>query len=153
VLVPGLTGVKAIAAGSFHACALLDDGTVACWGDNSSGQLGDGTQNSSPTPVTVGNLGHAVAIATTADSTCAIVADGSVQCWGVDLAKLKPNVVPGVSGASALSVAELSTCAVVTGGQIRCWGDDTAGQLGDGLNPSDMTNPYSATPVTVVAGP
>jgi len=153
VVVPGLTAVKAIAAGWFHACALLDDGTVACWGDNSSGQLGDGTQSSSPTPVMVSNLGQAVAIATTAYGTCALVADGSVQCWGVDLARLMPGAVPGVSGASALSVAELSTCAVVTGGEIRCWGDDSAGQLGDGVNPFDLSNPQSATPVTVVAGP
>jgi hypothetical protein len=95
----------------------------------------------------------AVAIATTAFSTCAVIADGSLQCWGVDLERLMPSAVPGISGASALSVAELSTCAVVTGGQIRCWGDDSAGQLGDGVNPSNMTNPYNATPVTVVAGP
>jgi hypothetical protein len=101
----------------------------------------------------VSNLGHAVAIATTAYTTCAIIADGSLQCWGVDLAKLNPNVVPRVSGASAISVAELSTCVVVTGGQIRCWGDDSAGQLGDGVNPFNMTDPQSATPVTVVAGP
>ena len=153
VVVPGLTGVKAIAAGSFHACALLDDGSVACWGDNSSGQLGDGTQNSSPTPVTVNQLGQATAIATTDYTTCAVIVDGSVQCWGADLAKLELNVVPGVSGASTLSVAELSTCAVVTGGQIRCWGDDTAGQLGDGVNPLDLTDPYNVAPVTVVAGP
>jgi alpha-tubulin suppressor-like RCC1 family protein len=153
VAVPGLTGVKAIAAGWFHACALLDGGTVACWGDNSSGQLGDGTQSSSPTPVTVSNLGHAVAIATTAYSTCAVIVDGSLQCWGVDLENLIPSAVPGVSGSSTVSVAELSTCAVVTGGQIRCWGDDSAGQLGDGVNPFNMSNPHSATPVTVVAGP
>ncbi len=153
VVVPGLTGVKAIAAGWFHACALRDDGTVACWGDNSSGQLGDGTQTSSPTPVSVPNLSRAIAISTTAYATCAVIADGSLQCWGVDLEKLMPSAVPGVSGASAVSVAELSTCAVVTGGQIRCWGDDSAGQLGDGVNPFDMTNPKSSTPVTVVAGP
>ncbi len=119
VVVPGLTGVKAIAAGWFHACALLDDGNVACWGDNSSGQLGDGTQSSSPTPVTVSDLGHAIAIATTAYSTCAVIVDGSLQCWGVDLERLMPSAVPGVSGTIAVSVAELSTCAVVTGGEPK----------------------------------
>jgi alpha-tubulin suppressor-like RCC1 family protein len=52
-----------IAASAFHTCQLNHDGTVRCWGDNSSGQLGDGTTTSNPSPVTVSGISNAVAIA------------------------------------------------------------------------------------------
>ena len=51
--VPALSGVAEIAAGSWHSCARLNDKTVKCWGDNSAGQLGNGTTLSSSVPVTV----------------------------------------------------------------------------------------------------
>ena len=51
--VPGLRGVADLAVGGFHACAVLEDGSVSCWGDNDYGQLGDGTMENraEPTPV------------------------------------------------------------------------------------------------------
>jgi len=53
VAVRGITGAIAIAAGNQHACAVLSDGSVKCWGDNGVGQLGDGTEKESDTPVSV----------------------------------------------------------------------------------------------------
>lgn len=53
VPVSGLAGAVALASGHAHDCALLVDGRVVCWGRNTSGQLGDGTTTSSPTPVEV----------------------------------------------------------------------------------------------------
>ena len=77
-----------IAAGERHTCALLVTGAVRCWGDNSSGQLGDGTLTAYVTPVTVLGLdGAAVSIAAGGEYSCAITAadsdvQGILQCWG-----------------------------------------------------------------------
>jgi len=56
VVVDGLTGAVSVATSGTHACALLEDGSVKCWGNNDYGQLGDGTRTSSLIPVTVADL-------------------------------------------------------------------------------------------------
>lgn len=83
---------KAIFAGSFHYCAILDNAQVKCWGNNAVGQLGYGDTNArGDAPGEMGdallalNLGTnrtAVSLALGAASTCAALDDGSVKCWG-----------------------------------------------------------------------
>ena len=85
----------AVAAGGAHTCALLDDGTVKCWGANSAGQLGLGAtdnrggkagQMGSHLPaVDLGPGKGALAIATGAAHSCALLSDGLVKCWGANL--------------------------------------------------------------------
>ena len=80
----GTGGFTAIAAGSLHSCALRTNGTVACWGANGSGQLGDGTTTDRLTPVPVVGLSDATAIAAGDRHSCALRTDGTVACWGAD---------------------------------------------------------------------
>jgi len=97
---PDLPGVVELAAGGRHMCALLAEGTVACWGANDFGQLGIGAAVGPETcyagwlswpvacstaPVLVPNLEGVVAIGAGAEHTCAVLADGSVRCWGYNV--------------------------------------------------------------------
>jgi alpha-tubulin suppressor-like RCC1 family protein len=93
VNVSGLTtGVKAIATGGRHTCALTSSGGIKCWGDDRVGQLGDGIMIPMPpfangTPVDVIGLTSGVsAITAGSDHTCALLQDGTIKCWGTNYA-------------------------------------------------------------------
>jgi alpha-tubulin suppressor-like RCC1 family protein len=78
----GLTNVRSITAGDVHTCAVLEDGTASCWGDNGSGRLGDGTTNNRNTPVAVSGLSNVLSISAGGAYTCAALQDGGGKCWG-----------------------------------------------------------------------
>ena len=82
VQVHGLTTVTAVAAGDFDSLALTSAGTVWAWGDNTSGQLGDGTMTARDTPVQVGGLTRVTAIAAGSTQSLALKSDGTVSAWG-----------------------------------------------------------------------
>jgi uncharacterized repeat protein (TIGR01451 family) len=79
---------QAVSVGDKHACALIADGTVRCWGANTVGQLGDGgaipgTTTSAPsTPVALG--GPARAVTAAGAGACALLSEGTLRCWGAD---------------------------------------------------------------------
>ena len=142
-----------VVTGTNHSCALLGDGSVRCWGLNSSGQLGIGNTNTigdneTPTATSAVNLGgtSAVQIAAGANHTCAVLADGTARCWGLNgngqlgLGNTNnvgddeaPSAVSAVSlGQSALSISPggSHTCARLADGSLRCWGSGLNGRLG-----------------------
>jgi alpha-tubulin suppressor-like RCC1 family protein len=83
--VSGLEEVSEIVAGVHHTCALKYNGSVWCWGNNSYGQLGDGTQQNHSTPVRVQNLSGIVNITSGWRETCAIDQMGYLWCWGSNI--------------------------------------------------------------------
>jgi len=134
--------VISLATGAEHACAVLHDGTVSCWGGNAKGQLGDGTTQKSIQPVPVHGLPRALSIHLGSHHTCARLQTNTVSCWGdnthYQLANgttdpgRKPAPIPGLTGVVELAVAGDSNCARLTDGSVRCWGGNAVGQLGDG---------------------
>jgi alpha-tubulin suppressor-like RCC1 family protein len=85
IQVIGLTsGATGVSVGDHTACAVTAGGGVQCWGDNSSGELGNNSTTNSLAPVQVAGLtGDAIAVSVLGGpSTCALAAGGSVECWG-----------------------------------------------------------------------
>jgi alpha-tubulin suppressor-like RCC1 family protein len=139
------TKATAVVVGARHACALTAAGTVFCWGDNSDGQLGDGTTDQRNAPVAVTGLANpVVAIAAGDQHTCALDSTGAVMCWGSNgsdalgdgssaAMRSKPGPVPGLTGVTAIGAGGSSTCALTASG-AECWGANGFGQLGDGTS-------------------
>ncbi|MGH2958502.1 MAG: RCC1 domain-containing protein, partial [Solirubrobacterales bacterium] len=82
VSVTGLTDAVAVSVGGSHTCAVRETGSIACWGYNHLGQLGDGSTATASTPVAVTGISNATAVAAGAGHTCALLETGVVTCWG-----------------------------------------------------------------------
>ena len=146
------SGVKAIAAGGQHTCALTTGGGVECWGENRLRQLGNApTPNGrTPVPVAVAGLRGVRAIAAGSQHTCALSAGGGVKCWGTGYASgsqtptSTPVDIAGLtSGVIAITAGFDQTCALTSGGGAKCWGWNIDGQLGNG------STAFSYSPVDV----
>jgi alpha-tubulin suppressor-like RCC1 family protein len=86
VLNGGPATFAGISAGYRHSCGVGADGAGWCWGDNSFGQLGDGTQSSSQAPVQVAGGLSFKAISAGGDHSCGITTSGAAFCWGSNAA-------------------------------------------------------------------
>ena len=152
-----LTDIANISAGDFHTCAVKNEGTAYCWGDNNYGKLGDNTTTDRSTPVQVhgvDDVGHLTDIANISagnhySHTCATTTDGSAYCWGRNNSgQLGDNTTADTltpvrvveSGGGFLNQLENirtsgdSTCALKTNGTVWCWGRGSYGALGAGLS-------------------
>jgi eukaryotic-like serine/threonine-protein kinase len=126
-----LSNIIAISSGpaSHHVCALSQDRTVWCWGDNHAGQLGFGDVEAHARPVKVAKLERAAAVSAGNIHTCAALDDGRVACWGKDVLR-RPSFVLGLSEVAAVSAGGRHACVLHRSGRVECWGDNDAGQLG-----------------------
>ncbi|MFM7062043.1 MAG: RCC1 domain-containing protein, partial [Actinomycetes bacterium] len=145
----GLYNASDVSSGLDHTCALVANGSVRCWGENGSGQLGDNTVVSRSTPAAVTGLLPAVQIAAGSEHTCALMGDRNVRCWGgngsgqlgdgTTTQRNTPVLVNGLNDVAAITADGSHTCALLVDGTARCWGDNNFGELGDGTTTQRLT--------------
>jgi cysteine-rich repeat protein len=156
----GMTAV-AISAGASHTCALLNNGTMKCWGFNVYGPLGLGDQEGrgddpgemgdNLPAVDLGSGATVAGIAAGSAHTCALLSDGGVKCWGfnfggalglgdskdrgvkaTDMGDNLPKVDLGAGKTAATIMVSGRSCALLNDGSLKCWGYNEWGQLGLG---------------------
>lgn len=147
-------GVISIAVGGSHACAVLEDGSVECWGAGAHGALGDGSTADAAAPVSVRGIHSAIAVAAGVAHTCALLRGGTVECWGANSNgqlgngathdSAVPVTVLGISGATAITAGLAHTCALRADGTVNCWGANENGELGDAKT-IDSPTPVAVT--------
>ena len=137
---------KSVSAGANHTCAVLGSGYLYCWGDDTAGQLGNGSTDGSQTgPDRVAGTSTSWKSVTAGGThTCGILGTGYLYCWGDDTngqvgngdTTGNPTGPVRVAGTAttwkSVSAGANHTCAVLGSGYLYCWGDDTTGQLGNG---------------------
>ncbi|MFC1482280.1 RCC1 domain-containing protein [Myxococcota bacterium] len=149
--VTGITAAVNLSVGPFHTCTILGDDSIWCWGLNTSGQLGNGTLDSTSVPTSVTSMDDAIEVSVGGSHSCAIRSDGSLWCWGENSAgqlgigagpefctsdatafacSKVPVEIPLPSAAVSISSSTFHSCAVTVGGDTYCWGSDYANQLG-----------------------
>lgn len=116
-----LQGVKQVSVGGSHACALLADGNVACWGNNASGQVGQPLDDLPPSAEAPGGIVVVVPF---------------------------PTIVPGLTApgisVTAIAVGASHSCARRSDAQVWCWGSNSANQLGRNSVGSSTPGPVLA---------
>lgn len=159
VVTLGITAgtVTSLAMGNHHTCALIVNGEVKCWGQNTRGNLGDGTIENRNVPDRVSGLSAATFVGAGHTHSCAAIRVGGVLCWGAgDFGQLgngasedssTPVPVSGIDGA----VIQLDaggenghTCALLEDRSLMCCGANMYGQLSDGT-PRGTNIPVNVT--------
>lgn len=156
VAVPGLTGVKAIATGQYHSLAVVGGGAVDAWGDNESGQVGDGKSGevAITSPARIPGLKGVKSVSAGSYFSLALLSNGTAEAWGSngegdlgvgsELANLPtPTPVAGLTEAKLLVAHGSWAAALRSNGGVEDWGANFGGELGRG--PGEGSN----HPVTV----
>jgi len=141
-----LLGITSLALGGAHACVVLDNGAINCWGANEAGQLGDGTSQDHNQPVQVLDITDARSVVAGGRHACALLADTTVRCWGANdegqlwggttTAQAETVTVVNaagsapLSGVTALAAGDAFNCALMPDATVLCWGANGDCQLG-----------------------
>ncbi|MBC7690966.1 MAG: choice-of-anchor D domain-containing protein, partial [Methylotenera sp.] len=160
-----LTGVVGLSSGGSHTCALLSDTSIQCWGNNSYGQLGNGSLSSASGSVEVKTdasttLTGATRVAAGSRHSCAVLTGGAVSCWGFNgsgqlgngttTQKSFATAVPGLSSMTQVTAGQDHTCAL-SNGTVQCWGQYGAGKLGDGVSSTNQSSPVVVTGISTAS--
>ncbi len=131
--------VVSVVARFSSSFALLDNGTIAAWGDNSDGQLGDGTTINRSVPVLVAGISTAVQVDFGKSHAIALLKDGTVRTWGdngssqlgngTNIDSLTPVTVSGLSNVTSIGVGNHHSLAVLANGQLWGWGNNDFNQI------------------------
>jgi alpha-tubulin suppressor-like RCC1 family protein len=152
IVITGAPSLVSIATNGGHACGLASTGQAYCWGENWSGQLGNGQgEGASVGAVSVSGGHQFTSLSAGAAHNCAIALDASAWCWGADesgqlgdgsptacsstystYCSTVPVQVAGSHQFTAVSGGHFHTCALATDGLAWCWGNNNDGQLGSG---------------------
>ena len=162
---PGALEFASVSAGSFYSCGVTTTGEAYCWGDNSNGELGDGTNTDSNVPVAVAGDHTFVSVSAGYGHSCGVTAAGAAYCWGdnsvgelgdgTNTDSSVPLAVTGAHNFTSVTAGLGYTCGVTKSGAALCWGSNSweawvdwmeSGTLGNG------TDADSAVPVAVSGG-
>ena len=133
-----------LTAGANYTCAILSNGKVKCWGENSDRQLGlnDKDERNTPQEVSLGADVTAKFLTAGSNHTCAILSNGKVKCWGEnsygqlglgdEKERKKPKLVKLGGNAQFLTAGSNHTCAILSNGKAKCWGDNSQWSAGFG---------------------
>ena len=158
---PGVTPIGVV-AGDYHACALLSDGSVRCWGSTLDGELGYGNRTKigddelpssvGPVSITADRGVSALTLVAGFDHNCVLLSDSTLKCWGANVfaelgigslnnigddelpSSVGPVSVTPTPGVTpaALAAGYGHTCVLLSDRSVRCWGRNKFGQLGLG---------------------
>jgi alpha-tubulin suppressor-like RCC1 family protein len=159
---------SSLTCGGMHTCLVTAGGGIKCWGNNASGQLGDGTTEVKRQPTDVlGFDSDVVAVSAGYVHTCAVTASGDAKCWGENFdgrlgdgsaidSPLPVDVAITPGSVAAVSAGLNHGCAVKSTSGTKCWGQNDKGQLGSGdtvmsLSPIDVLG-LSTGLVSIAAG-
>jgi alpha-tubulin suppressor-like RCC1 family protein len=162
----GISDIASVDAGDNHSCALRASGVAYCWGDNSFGQLGDGTTTNRLVPTPVAGSLTFISLSAGGDYTCGVATGGAGYCWGYNgdgrlgdntaTQRLVPTAVVGGLTFASVITGDFHSCALTSSGAAYCWG--AGSYIGDGtttqrLAPTAVAGGLTFASINASAGP
>lgn len=150
VRVVGTQQWASVTAGGWHTCGTAADGSAWCWGENTFGQVGDGTTTLRVRPQRVLGEGSWTQLSAAWGRTCGVLVDGGLRCWGDNATgalgdgtyqdrSTPVGIAGGNNSWAQVATGASTTCASERNGSVWCWGDNRYGQAGPAAGASGNT--------------